>query len=175
MPKTCNAFNWTVYIIITSFIAWGVWYKAIQMNLFNTTPESVIVRPAKKVSDATDEKKTVRLPMKPSGQISMDDSKNCVLTRYEGYAMMKAWYEESDMYGEKTTVLRIAENDRYMLPERVQEWADGTPVDSFLPDAVPTPINTLLLKASAAKPAEVKVVGFKVYCEGFPTATLALK
>jgi hypothetical protein len=62
-----------------------------------------------------------------------------------------------------------------MLPERVREWADGTPVESFLPDVVPARINTLLLKASAAKPANVKVVGFKVYCEGFPTATLALK
>lgn len=175
MPKTCNAFNWTMYVIITSFIAWGVWYEAIQMNLFDTNPESVIVRPAKKVSDATDEKKTARLPVKPTSKISMNDSKNCVLTRYEGYATMKVWYEESDMYGEKTRVLRVAESDRYMLPERVREWADGTPLDSFLLDVVPAPLNTLLLKASAAKPADVKVVGFKVYCEGLPTATLALK
>ena len=79
------------------------------------------------------------------------------------------------MYGEKTSVLRVAESDRFMLPEKVRQWADGTPVESLLPDTVPAPLNRLLLKASAAKPADVKIVELKVYCEGYPAAKLALK
>ncbi len=175
MPRTSNAFNWAVYVVVACFAAWGVWFEAIQMNLFDTTPKPIIVRPVKTAPDMMDEKQSVRLPMKPSGKLSMDEAKDCVLTRYEGYATVKAWYEESDMYGEKTNVLRVAESDRFMLPEKVRQWADGTPVESLLPDAVPAPLNTRLLKASAVKPTDVKIVELKVYCEGYPSAKLALK
>ncbi len=172
MPKTCNAFNWTVYVVVASFIAWGVWFKSIQMNLFDTNPVIRTVHSMKKTADTTTEKPAVRLAMKPTEQKPLDEVKDCVLTRYEGYGTMNAWYEESDMYSEKMRVLRIADDSRYMLPEKVREWADGTPIEWFLPEGVGSPLDKILLKASAAKPAEVKIVEFKVYCEGLPSATL---
>lgn len=175
MPKTCNAFNWTMYVILASFIAWGVWFESIQMNLFNTTPVSNMTHPVKKASDATPEKKTVVFPMKPTEQKSADEAQSCMLTRYNGNATVQGWYEEEEVYGKKALVLKVADEDRVKLPEKIQQWADGTPVESILLSNVNAETKKLLIKASAEKPTTVDLVEVKVYCEGLPVATLAQK
>ncbi len=175
MPKTCNAFNWTMYVILASFIAWGVWFESIQMNLFNTTPVSNMTHPVKKAPDATPEKKTVVFPMKPTEQKSADEAQSCMLTRYNGNATVQGWYEQEDVYGEKMLVLKVADEDRVKLPEKIQQWADGTPLNSIVLTGVSAELKKLLIKASAQKPTAVNLVAVDVYCEGPPKATVAQK
>ena len=175
MPKTCNAFNWTLYVILASFIAWGVWFEAIQMDLFDTNLTPSTVQLPKKVSDVSPEKKTIILPIKPTGQKSADEAQSCMLTRYNGNATVKGWYEQEEVYGKKALVLKVADEDRVKLPEKIQQWADGTPVESILLSNVDAETKKLLIKASAQEPTNVDLVEVKVYCEGLPVATLAQK
>lgn len=96
-----------------------------------------------------------------------------MLTRYNGNATVKGWYEQEEVYGKKALVLKVADEDRGALPEKIQQWADGTPVESILPSNVDAETKRLLIKATAEKPTTVDLVEVKVYCEGLPVATLA--
>ena len=171
--KTCDAFHWTLYIVLASFIAWGVGFKVIDMNLLDTNPVSKTVHMKKKTPVTPKTEKVVQLPMKPAADTLSAETRNCKLTRYEGDASIKGWYEQEEIYGKKVLVLKVADTDRVKLPERIQKWADGTPLESIILDNVSAEMKKLLIKASAQEPTVVDLVAIDVYCEGPPVAVLA--
>ncbi len=175
MPKTCEAFHWILCVVLASFIAWGVWFKIIDMNLLDTNPISKAVYVKKKLAPSADTKMAVQLPNKPSEEISSGDARNCKLTRYEGNASVRGWYEQEEVYGKKTLVLKVADVDRAKLPPKIQKWSDGTPLQSIVLNNVSAELKKLLIKASAEEPTNVNLVSVDVYCEGLPMAAVAQK
>lgn len=171
MPKTCEAFHWILYVILASFIAWGVWFKAIDMNLLDTNPTPKAIHVKKKSAPAAEIKKPVQLPMKPTGT----EAKDCKLTRYDGNATVRGWYEQEEVYGKKALVLKVADADRTKLPPKIQTWSDGTPLESIILSNVNAELKKLLIKASAEEPTMVELVSVDVYCEGLPMAMVAEK
>jgi hypothetical protein len=172
MPKISNAFAWSVVGLVSAMFGWLFYCTIYFSNGFSDAVPAVTV-PRKPMM--TKETVAVRLPVKPSEQGSSDEMRNCKLTRYEGKATVKGWYEQEEVSGKKSLVLKVADEDRPKLPEKIQTWADGTPIESIILSNVSAQMKKLLIKASAEEPVNVDLVAVDVPCEGFPTATLAEK
>lgn len=104
-------------------------------------------------------------------------SDTCSGPTYSGEATVHGWYSWDYVYVEKSWVLNISTEDAEKLP--IKEILGGTVYyDEFmkkpglvLTDA-PVKLQAELKQASEENPVELKLQGFKMYCEGAPTVSL---
>lgn len=109
--------------------------------------------------------------------VSGNPTDTCSGPTYSGEAIVHGWYEWDYVYVEKSWVLRISSEDAKKLP--IKEILGGTAFyDEFmkkpalvLTDA-PAKLQAELKQASLENPVELKLQGFKMYCEGAPMVSL---
>ena len=101
----------------------------------------------------------------------------CSGPTYAGEATVHGWFDWNYVYVEKSWVLNISKEDAEKLP--IKEILGGTVYyDEFmkspalvLSDA-PQKLQEELKQASPENPIELKIRGFRMYCEGAPTVSL---
>lgn len=167
MYRLSGIFSWSVIVLVATFFGWLL-TASIHSSSKQFMMPTVAVIPENKATVAVEEKRDIRLPEKPKGQ-------SCFLSRYEGNATIKGWYEQTELYGQKMSFLRVMDGEQYKLPEKVQTWADGSPMEYLALNGVGSEMDSILLKANAQEPVFVDLVAVDVYCEGPPIATIAQK
>jgi len=101
----------------------------------------------------------------------------CSSPTYNGKATVHGWYEWDYVYVEKSWVLRISPEDAKKLP--IKEILGGTAFyeeiikkPAFVLTDAPAKLQAELKQASPENPVELKLQGFRMYCEGAPMVSL---
>ncbi|MFA6048211.1 MAG: hypothetical protein WCV59_04725 [Parcubacteria group bacterium] len=109
--------------------------------------------------------------------VSGNPTDTCSGPTYQGEATVHGWYEWDYVYVEKNWTLVITKEDAKKLP--IKEILGGTVYyDEIMKDPTfvladaPVKLQEQLKQASPENPIELKLHGFKMYCEGAPTVSL---